>query len=144
MKKTAIIIAVCVGAVLLLCGGSALLFAAAGGTNNTVQPTTDQQETQGHTPGGITNPDAPAAAEFGDGQWAVGAEIKAGTYTSIVPGGAFAFCMWQRLSGFSGNAEQDIIAFGSGDEGDRMRVTIKAKDVGFSSDGCGVWKRTEK
>jgi hypothetical protein len=143
MKKVVIIVAVCVGAVLLLCGGGAVLLAAVGGTNNAVQPATGQQEPQDHTPGGITNPDAPAAVEFGDGTWAVGAEIKAGTYTSNVPAGDFAFCFWERLSGFSGNPN-DAIEYGSGNEGARMRVTIAAKDVGFKSDGCGTWKRTGK
>jgi hypothetical protein len=143
MKKVVIIVAVCVGAVLLLCGGGAVLLAAVGGTNNAVQPATGQQEPQDHTPGGITNPDAPAAEEFGDGTWAVGAEIKAGTYTSTVPTGDFAFCFWERLSGFSGNPNE-AIEYGSGNEGARMRVTIAAKDVGFKSDGCGTWKRTGK
>jgi hypothetical protein len=83
------------------------------------------------------------AEEFGDGTWSVPDEIKPGTYTTVVPKAEFDFCFWQRLNDFSGNAE-NIIAYGSGDEGDRMRVTISAKDHGFETQGCGVWKLVPK
>jgi hypothetical protein len=99
---------------------------------------TEQPHQPGNTP---ADGNAPALSEFGDGTWAVGKEIKAGTYVATVPSGSFAFCLWERLSGFSGNPNESI-EYGSGDAKARMRVTIDKNDVGFKTSGCGSWKRT--
>lgn len=80
-----------------------------------------------------TYPPGPATS-FGDGMFVVGRHIAAGTYRSAssVP------CYWQRLSGFSGDAEADVIA---DDFRAQPTVTIQATDTGFLSDGCGAWSR---
>jgi hypothetical protein len=93
--------------------------------------------------GRASAPSSKAVSSFGDGTWSIPDEVKPGTYTTTVPRKEFSFCFWQRLHDFSGNAE-DIIAYGSGDEGDRMRVTISAKDGGFQTDGCGTWNLVPK
>lgn len=77
-------------------------------------------------------PPAPATS-FGDGTHRVGGDVPAGTYRTM--GGTF--CYWERLSGFGGSLDE-IIAndISSGP----ALVTIKASDVGFSSQGCGTWR----
>jgi hypothetical protein len=78
---------------------------------------------------------------FGDGTHEVGngpGQIPPGTYTAVVPDSPFPLCIWSRLRGFSGEGK-DTITFGSGSEGEKMRVTIAATDKGFETDGCGTW-----
>jgi hypothetical protein len=134
-------IVICVGVLILglvsCCGAGLYLTRPTGelaqGSATTEQPS---PELTRRTP--ATGSAASPVASFGDGTWSVPDEVKPGTYTATVPKQEFAFCFWQRLNDFSGNAE-NIIAYGSGDEGDRMRVTISAKDRGFQTDGCGTW-----
>lgn len=90
---------------------------------------------------------APAAGgpltSFGDGTHEVGTgpgQIPPGTYTAVVPDQAFDFCMWTRLKGFSGEG-RDVITFGTGNAGDKQRVTIAASDKGFETKGCGTWAK---
>jgi hypothetical protein len=75
----------------------------------------------------------PAFAQFGDGSWQVGTDIKAGTYRTRV---ASPGCYWARLAGFSGSLS-DILANENTDF--PSVVTIAATDKGFKSDGCGTW-----
>lgn len=72
---------------------------------------------------------------FGEGTFIVGTDIRPGTYES----GEGEGCYWARLSGFGGRI-QDIIAndFRSGG---RAIVQIRARDTGFTSNGCGIWTR---
>lgn len=71
-------------------------------------------------------------APFGDGTYIVGTDIAAGTWQA--PGGDA--CYWQRLSSFSGSLDA-IIA--NDNPSGPVVVTIAPNDLGFSSDGCGVW-----
>ena len=71
---------------------------------------------------------------FTDGIHLVGRDIRAGTYRNT--GGEY--CYWERLSGFSGEFG-DILANGT-IESVRGVVTIKATDMGFSSQDCGEWR----
>jgi hypothetical protein len=75
----------------------------------------------------------PQATSMGDGTWAVGIDIVAGTYQATSTG----YCYWARLSSFSG-AGDAIIADGNAAPGP-FTVTIGANDVGFLSNGCGEW-----
>ena len=82
-------------------------------------------------------PTAPKTT-FGSGDYAVGQQIAAGTYTAK----GSKSCFWFRLSGFTGiddatNDSSTII-----DEGDGKApvVTIQGSDAGFESYGCGTWK----
>lgn len=71
---------------------------------------------------------------FEDGSYAVGSDIKAGTYRlRELPD----FCYWERLKGFSGELG-DIIANENADTAWAV-VTIKSTDKGFDSEGCGEW-----
>lgn len=71
--------------------------------------------------------------QFGEGTFIVGTDISPGTYQSS-DGDS---CYWARLSGFGGTL-QDIIANDFGSGGGAI-VQIRAKDVGFTSTGCGTW-----
>jgi len=75
----------------------------------------------------------PEATAMGDGTWAVGTDIVAGTYQATSTGS----CYWARLSSFSG-AGAAIIANGDAAPGP-FTVTINPTDVGFLSSGCGEW-----
>lgn len=80
---------------------------------------------------------------FGDGTHEVGGgagQISPGTYVATVPASPFPLCMWSRLKGFSGEGK-DTITFGTGSEGEKMRVTIAATDKGFETDRCGTWTK---
>lgn len=70
---------------------------------------------------------------FGDGTHLVGSGIQAGTYRA--PGGEW--CMWERLSGLSGDMS-DWIA-GDVPTGGAI-VEIKPTDKAFKASGCGTWE----
>jgi hypothetical protein len=70
---------------------------------------------------------------FGDGSWIVGTDVQAGTYRND---DSSALCLWQRLSGFSGEFD-DIIAT---DVTEAIAVvTIEETDAGFDAQDCGTW-----
>ncbi len=88
---------------------------------------------------------APAGAvtSFADGTHEVGSgpgQIVPGTYTATTEQDSFKFCMWKRLSGFSGEG-RDTIAWGTGGPKDSLRVTIAPTDKGFDPSGCGTWTK---
>jgi hypothetical protein len=74
----------------------------------------------------------PQSTSFGAGQFAVGIDIAAGTY-SAQGGGS---CYWERESGFGGTLSE-IIAndLPTGP----VIVTIQSSDIGFKSQDCGTW-----
>jgi len=74
---------------------------------------------------------SPIPGPYDDGVWIVGTDLEPGRYSS--DGGAA--CVWQRLSGFGGTADESL---GVGMTG---TVAILATDLGFSSSNCGVWTR---
>ncbi len=84
-------------------------------------------------PAPTPDPDQPAS--FGPGIHTVGEDIQAGIYFA---NHAEEFCYWERLSDFSGEAE-DIIANQISDY--RAIVEIQESDAGFSSERCGEWER---
>src|SRR5690606_25822592 len=80
----------------------------------------------------------PEPVGFGAGVWEVGTEIPPGTYVTVAPDGAFDYCYWARLSGFSGSFD-DIIANDNLDSGARGRVTISDSDTGVEFTGPCRW-----
>jgi hypothetical protein len=70
-----------------------------------------------------------------DGTYIVGTDIKPGKWKSS--GGEF--CYWARLKGFGGTLGS-IIA-NDNVFGGRTTVTIRSKDKGFQTKGCGTWVR---
>lgn len=142
-NSTVLVVGVGLVATLLLCGifGVVILTAA----DKARQPTgTSGNQAEAAKPVKPTatqpvNP-TPAAGSISDGTWEVPSEVKPGTYISTVPDGTFSFCVWERLSGFTG--KDDTIALGTGNAGDRMRVVISPTDKGFETKGCGVWTKT--
>lgn len=150
--STAAILAIVFGSIAALCVGAALVAAlvptpkdkpTADGNAGTPAPYDTSQPTRA-----ATAPASPPAAagpitSFGEGTHEVGpgpGQIPPGTYTTVVPDAAFDFCMWSRLKGFSGEGK-DTITFGTGNGGDKMRVTIAATDKGFETKGCGTWTK---
>lgn len=79
----------------------------------------------------------PKADIQGDGTYLIGSELAAGEYATTVPDSA-ALCYWERLKGTSGEFD-DIIANGVADPGEKVTVTIEAKDEAFKTQGCGSW-----
>lgn len=151
--STAAILAIVFGAIAVLCIGLAAVGAlmpdqkkppAADGSAGTPAPYDTSQPDAG-TPA-TTASAAPAAGpmtSFSDGTHEVGTaagQIPPGTYTAVVPDAAFDLCFWSRLRGFSGEGK-DIIAIGSGNAGDKQRVTIATSDKGFETKGCGTWSK---
>lgn len=151
--STGAIIGIVVAIVAVLCVGAAVAFTlvpppkekplAADGNAGTPAPYDTSQPDAG-TPTSTPASAAPAAGPmttFGDGTHEVGTgpgQIPPGTYTAVVPDQAFDLCLWSRLRGFSGEGK-DVIAFGTGNKGDKQRVNIAATDKGFDSNGCGTW-----
>jgi putative cell wall-binding protein len=73
-------------------------------------------------------------APFGDGQFIVGTDVSAGTWTA--PGGPE--CYWERESGFSGG----FTAIIANDLGTTSPiVTISSTDAGFKTGDCGTWRK---
>jgi hypothetical protein len=81
-------------------------------------------------------PPAQPLATFGDGTWAVGAQVPAGRWRSSGPEPGDFNCYWQRSSGFGGTFDE-IIA-NDNQQGPTI-VDISPSDVGFTSKGCGTW-----
>ena len=83
---------------------------------------------------------------FGDGSYRVNEDILPGSYVTrvttepYVGGMRVPKCTWQRVSGF-GHTADDVIEEYSGKG--KIAVTISDDDVGFVSNGCGEWRRTD-
>ena len=78
-----------------------------------------------------------AAAQFpGDGEFRIGVEVPAGTYSASIQNG----CFWIRESNF---ADENFGPGGGGitDGLNSGIVTIAPTDVGFRSEGCGTWTK---
>jgi hypothetical protein len=81
----------------------------------------------------VTPSSKSAFRTFGDGTYAVGTDIVAGTYRTRE---ASPVCTWARLSGFDGTSSE-IISYDYSDG--PVVVTIAPSDTGFEASGCGAW-----
>jgi hypothetical protein len=72
---------------------------------------------------------------FGSGYYAVGKDIKKGTYHADAPGG----CYWARLA-----KDGSVIEEGFTDGAESIEVTIEKKDGAFDTSDCGDWTRVKK
>ncbi len=79
-------------------------------------------------------PTGPTATTISDGVWLVGSQVEPGTYSNA--GGEW--CYWTRLRSFNGQLTA-IIANGISPA--PQIVTIRPSDIGFGSQGCGIWIR---
>ena len=75
-----------------------------------------------------------STSTFQHGTWIVNAEIPPGTYTAQAIEGAT--CFWSRLSAFTG---EPIDFEATNNSHGHSVMTIHQFDVGFYSDGCGIW-----
>jgi len=80
-------------------------------------------------------PQKPSFASFGDGTYQVGADIQPGTYRTRE---GSPNCYWERLKNFSGGINGILANGGTSAPG---IVTIEPTDVGFHSEGCGMWTK---
>ena len=71
----------------------------------------------------------------GDGTYIVGTDLKAGTYANSPVGDN---CYWARLKNFGGTLT-GVLA--NDNASGRAIVTIKKSDKGFTTSGCGTWKK---
>jgi len=85
-------------------------------------------------------PPAGPGSSFGNGVYAVGADVQPGSYRTSGPEAGRLFCYWARLSGFGGSLDE-IIA--NDNSGGPTVVTISPSDIGFESSGCGTWTRID-
>jgi hypothetical protein len=69
----------------------------------------------------------------GDGSYEVGVDIKPGSY---VTEDRVTDCYWERVDGSGRTIDNDFVTGAP-----RVRVTIRASDAGFVTEGCGVWVR---
>jgi len=72
-------------------------------------------------------------SSFGDGYYLIGTEVAAGLWRNS---DSSQMCYWERLSGF-GWSLQDIITNKLSTS--IQTVQVKASDLGFHSEDCGVW-----
>ena len=80
------------------------------------------------------------ATSFPDGQWSVGGDVQAGTYTVTVVAGSPG-CTWERNAATDGTATS-VLESGNGAPGEAIVVSIKDSDKIFQSKNCGTWQRT--
>lgn len=151
MKKFAIILASVLGALVVLGCGIGVIDSIGHtdtptvATGTAATPTSAAPTMAVHTAAPATTKAAPAKPAVvivtisGDGTFAVGSQVKPGTYRAVVPADSFG-CYWERLKGASGQLD-DVIANGLGDPGAQQLVTIKATDKYFSTQYCGTWTR---
>lgn len=124
-------LAVVLGGLSLACGTS--------GPSSTGGGTKDQPINAAASTGGPASVKPRTDGITGDGTFAVGSQVKPGTYRAVVPGDSFG-CYWARLKAADGSIDS-IIANGNGDPGQQMIVTVKAADKWFETKGCGSWSR---
>ncbi len=91
-------------------------------------------------PGAFGRPLAQPGQPFGDGDFLLGYEIAAGTYSATFPPGQR--CSWAAVRGFHGfdqGSNLDANRSGSSTSG-FTSVFISPFDYGFTSQGCGQWQ----
>lgn len=84
------------------------------------------------TPTRTPTPPLPATTISGDGIFRVGSDIRPGTYRTT----GSESCYWERLSGFSGVADDRIT---NGLLAGPQVVQIPASDAGFMTQHCAAW-----
>jgi hypothetical protein len=156
VKPLWIVLAV-LGGVVVLCLFGSVLVAAVGGDDSTKTATsdattqaatdmpeaTDSETTEPESPSPSPTPKrtkpAGPAASFGDGQWLVGRDIKAGTYRTAGPeDNGVGLCYWERAKNASGEFDA-IIA--NGDPTGPANLTVNDGEY-VKSTGCQTWHRT--
>jgi hypothetical protein len=75
---------------------------------------------------------AEAGRGFSDGTYAVGQEIKAGTYHTMPD---VHDCYWERTTKHGATIANDFVSYAP----KGVVVTIRSTDGGFKSDSCGPW-----
>ncbi|MEO5724801.1 MAG: hypothetical protein ABIQ39_07505 [Ilumatobacteraceae bacterium] len=80
---------------------------------------------------------APVIDSFGDGDWAVGSQLSAGRWSTDGDPSSVN-CYWERDRGFT-HTFGDIVA--NNNTNGKTTVEIRSKDVRFTSDGCGTWRK---
>lgn len=117
-------------------GGLAVAMAIACGSGTAVTSGTKDVPITSTSPNVTPQPADPNTIT-GDGTFAVGTQVKPGTYRAVVPGDSLG-CYYARLSTTDSDA---IIDNGLGDPGSQQLVTIKSTDKYFETRYCGTWSK---
>lgn len=80
------------------------------------------------------------SAGYTDGQYAVGSEIRPGTYVTTVPDDRL-FCYWARMAAFNADPDSVLAARNLG-PGTVGRLTVKRSDAGVLLAGGCKWVRS--
>lgn len=116
----------------LACGGT--------GAGNDADGTTKDRPIAGATSTSATAaPTSDPNSISGDGTFAVPAQVKPGSYRTVVPSDSFN-CYYERLKDASGTFDS-IIANNNGAPGSQQIVEIKKTDKYFKTQGCGTWAK---
>lgn len=139
MKKRTLWIIIAV--VVVLAAGCAGALSAGGGKSNSQGVTTKDNPINAATSAAATqaavvsNPNSIT----GDGTFAVGSQVKPGTYRAVVPADSVD-CYYERLKDASGSFDS-IIDNNTGRAGSQQIVDIQATDRYFHTEGCGTWTK---
>ena len=88
----------------------------------------------------VDQPPKVPGTTFSDGQWLVGEDIQAGTY-SVTVGPDSPGCTWERNANTNG-VPSSVLESGNGAAGKALVVNIRQTDKIFQSVHCGTWQRT--
>jgi hypothetical protein len=157
VKPLWIVLAV-VGGVVVLCLFGSVLIAVAGGDDaaktaassdvatpaatdapDTTEPETTEPDSPSPSPTPKKTKPAGPATTFGDGQWLVGRDIKAGTYRTAGPeDGGLGICYWERAKDASGEFDSIIT---NGTPKGPANLTVNNGEY-VESNGCQPWQLT--
>ncbi|MEV0842003.1 hypothetical protein AB0I55_20885 [Actinocatenispora sera] len=149
------IVLAALGGVVVLCLFGSVLVAAVGGDDgpkaaapsdattqaaadapDTTEPETTEPDSPSPSPAPKKTKPAGPAGTFGDGQWLVGRDIKAGTYRTAGPeDNGVGLCYWERAKNASGELDA-IIA--NGDPTGPANLTVNDGEY-VKSTGCQTW-----
>lgn len=126
----------------LLCGGGTAVIAALasmGSEPSSVSPTWEAPAPSGQdATESAPKPPKAAGVTITAGTWAVGSEVKAGSYKTVAPEDEFIGCTWQRLKSddgeFNSIITSDIIPPGTAG-----RLQIKKTDKFIALSGGCIW-----
>lgn len=129
-----------VGMLGLCVGGTILAFAVNGsGTTSSTAPAGTVAASAAPAAPAKTAAAKPRSAIDGEGTFLVGTEVKAGVYSTTVPGDSFVGCYWARLRTVD---TSDIIDNNLVPAGAKVKLTIRSSDKALEIRGeCGTWTK---
>lgn len=124
-----VMVAGCIGGVAAVSGGKSTSDNTATTKDNPIAATSAASPTHAPDPNSIS----------GDGTFAVGSQVKPGTYRAVVPHDGMG-CYYARLKDASGGVDS-IISNNTGAADSQQIVEISSTDKFFETEGCGTWTK---